>query len=233
MPAAEAMAKSLVHRDIKLLTRFDPDYPPLLRELNDPPSLLYLRGNALDQSKGTVTVTGTRSAGAAGMELTSRLVKGLVRHDVQIVSTLWGGIDSAVHLAARSGGGVSFAVIDCGVDRLEHTEGLPVAIDILEKGGVISEYSPEVPSTSQTTLETNRLLAGMAQAVVVTEFYTDSTRTLDLLRACREIGKLAFVVIGSGPDTLSDEKALAQAHEYGANLIERLERVDDIVRSLV
>jgi DNA processing protein len=233
LAAAEAMAKTLAQRDIQLLTRFDQNYSPLLFELHDPPPLLYFRGHTPDLNKRTVSVVGTRTASAEGMALTTRLVKGLVKRDLQIVSTLRGGIDSAVHLTARSAGGVSFAVVDRGTDQLDAREGVPVAIDVIEKGGVISEYPPDVPPESRTVAEANRLVAGLAQAVVVTEFYTTSERTLDLLRACREIGKLAFIMIDPEQGAFSDEKALTQAHECGAIPIEGFDLIDDLVKSLV
>jgi len=230
---AEAMVRALAQREIQLLTRFDQDYSPLMIELHDPPPLLYYRGHTPDLKKKTISVAGTRSASAEGMELTSRLVRELVKHDIQIVSTLKGGIDLAVHLAAGTAGGVSFAVIDRGVDQIGSGETVPVAIDVVRKGGVISEYPPEKPSDSKTMTETNRLVTGLAQAVVVTEFYNTSQRTLDLLRACRDIGKLAFIMIDPKHGALSDENALGQAHECGAIPMEGFERIDDIVKALV
>ena len=230
---AEAIVKSLVARDIVLLTRFDEAYSHLLFELNDPPALLYLRGNSIDVSGRTIAVVGTRSASTQGIELTSRLVKELARQNVQIISSLLGGIDSAVHLAARSVGGKSFAVIDCGIDRISQSEGIPLAIDIIQTGGVVSEYAPDVAAGPKTMSESNRLIVGLAQAVVVTEVYAHSEKTLDLLQACRDIGKLAFVMIDPHYGALADPTSLAQAHEYGAIPIEGLDKVGDIVRSLV
>jgi DNA processing protein len=233
LAAAKTMVEALAQREIRLLTRFDQNYSSLLLELHDPPPLLYFRGHTPDLSKRTISVAGTRSATAEGMALTSRLVKELVKRDIQIVSTLRGGIDLAVHLAAKGAGGVSFTVIDSGVDHLDTREAIPVAIDVMEKGGVISEYPPDVPPDSKNVAEANRLAVGLAQAVVVTEFYSTSERTLDLLRACRDIGKLAFIMIDPEQGAFSDEKALAQSHEYGVIPIEGFDRVDDIVKSLV
>lgn len=230
---AEAMVQSLAGRDIRLLTRFDEAYSHLLFELHDPPSLLYLRGNTIDVSGRTVAVVGTGSAGAQGIELTSRLVKELARQNIQIISSLLGGIDSAVHLAARSVDGKSFAVIDCGIDRLAQSEGVPLAIDIIQMGGIISEYPPDLAAGPKTMAESNRLIIGLAQAVVVTEVYASSERTLDLLQACRDIGKLTFLMVDHRYGALADPTSLAQAHEFGAIPIEGLDKVDDIVRSLV
>ncbi|MEW5796018.1 MAG: DNA-processing protein DprA [Candidatus Zixiibacteriota bacterium] len=230
---AEAMVRSLRDRDIRLVTRFDEAYGRLLFELHDPPSLLYLRGHSIDPDKRTIAVAGTRQASSEGLELTSRLVKELVRYEIQIVSSLLGGVDTAVHLAARSAGGRSFAVIDCGLDQIGQGEGIPVAIDILQTGGVISEYAPNVTAGTKTMTESNRLIVGLVQAVVVTEFYGDSTRTLDLLRACRDIGKLVFLLIDPRYGALSDAPGLRQAHEFGVIPITGFDKIDDVVKSLV
>jgi DNA processing protein len=233
LPEAEAMVHMLSARDIHLLTRFDDAYGQLLFELHDPPTLLYVRGRGVDPSQKSIAVVGTSSATIEGIEVTTRLVKELVRHNVQIVSSLRRGIDTAVHLAARSAEGRSFAVIDCGLDKVEPTEGMPVAVDIVQSGGVISEYAPDVVTGPKSLAEANRLIVGLAQAVVVTEVYAQSERTLDLLRACRDIGKLAFLMIDPKYGALTDAASLVIAHECGAVPIEGLDKINDIVKSLV
>jgi len=233
LPEAEAMVLALSARDIHLLTRFDDAYGQLLFELHDPPTLLYVRGRGVDPSQKSIAVAGTSLATIEGIEVTTRLVKELVRHDVQIVSSLRRGIDTAVHLAARSAGGRSFAVIDCGLDKVDQTEGIPVAVDIVQSGGVISEYAPDVVTGPKSLAEANRLIVGLARAVVVTEVYAQSERTLDLLHACHDIGKLTFLMVDSGHGALADVVSLAKAHEYGAIPIEGLDKIEDIVKSLV
>lgn len=113
------------------------------------------------------------------------------------------------------------------------TDEMPLAIDIVTTGGVISEYLPDQPATDATVKASNRLLVGLAQAVVVTELYTDSRHTLDLVEFCRMIGKMLFVVIDPEFGALADEPSLAKAIECGAIPIEGLSKLDDIIRSLV
>ncbi len=233
LPEAAAMVQSLTDRDITLVSRFDDAYGQLLWELNDPPPLLMIRGAFPDPHKKSAAVVGTRTASAEGMALTSQIVKELIASEVQVISSLAGGIDAAAHLAARAADGHSFAVIDCGVDQIEQREGIPVAIDIVQGGGVISEYAPEFVATKKSGAEANRLIVGLAQAVVVTEAYGDSHRTLDILKACREIGKLTFVVIDSAQGAFADETSLGLAIECGAIPLDGLDKVDDIIRSLV
>jgi DNA processing protein len=225
--------ESLDQREISLVTRLDQNFPKLLRELNDPPSILYFRGCLPDPDKKTVTLSGALKASNRGIEMTSRLAREFAEAGVQVVSSLEGGIDAAAHLACAAAGGISFAIIDSGFDHLPQKEGVPVAIDVIESGGVISEYAPDTEADTTTMPQSNRLLAALTQAVVVTEVYEDSTRTLDLLKSCNEIGKLVFVMVDPQHGAFSDESALATAMNYGAIPIEGYDRVGDIVKSLV
>jgi DNA processing protein len=230
---ADRFAVSLRQRDIKLITRFDRDYPKLLCELNDPPPLLYVRGSLPDGNRKSVALVGAEQATAEGIQITSYLAKEFVAEGMQIISSLVGGIDAAAHLASKTAGGASFAIIESGLDKLPRGEGLPLAIDIVGKGGLISEYAPEAEATATSMGQTNRLLVGLAQAIVVTESYADSNRVLDLLRFCREIGKLVFFMIDPEHGALADEKSLSLASESGAIPIEGYDRVKDIIKSLV
>jgi DNA processing protein len=231
-PASE-MARRLLDREIELVTRFDDTYSPLLFELNDPPSLMYVRGKMPGIALKSVAIVGAREATSEGIGLTSRIVKEFVQNEVQVVSSLVGGIDMAAHLAARSAGGVSFAVLEHGSDHVDQQEAMPVAIDIIQTGGVISEYAPEVEAHEMFIPQANRLVVGLAQAVVITELYDSSTRSLDLLRTCRDVGKLTFFMVDPELGALADETSLGLVAECGAIPIEGFDRVGDIIKSLV
>jgi len=206
----------LTQRDINVVTCFDTNYPCLLEELNDPPPLLYVRGKLPDNLLKSVTIVGSGQSSQEGIELTISLMRLLAETKVQVVSSLRGGIDGAVHLGTRKDGGRSFAVLDSGVDHLDLTEQTPLAVDIAQEGGLISEYAPDVKPNPDHLKEVNRLLVGLTQAVVVTEFYNDSHRTKDLLSFCNDVGKLVFLMVDPEHGALSDEAALATANECGA-----------------
>jgi len=233
LPKAEELATLLEERDISLVTYFDAAYGELLRELNDPPALLLVRGNMPDPQKKSVTLIGTHNATAPGIELTTTVAQAFGEAGVQVISTLRGGIDGAAHLGVRAADGTSFAVLDAGFDEIGGTDEMPLAIDIVTNGGVITEYLPDHKATDSTLKASNRLLVGLAQAVVVTELYTDSKHTLDLVDFCQMIGKLLFVIVDPDIGALSDEPALGKAIECGAIPIEGLDKIDDIIRSLV
>jgi DNA processing protein len=230
---AQRFINRLSEREIKVISFIDESYGELLTELNDPPPVLYVRGVMPNRNQKSVTVIGTRNATAEGIELTTSVARKFGEADVQVISSLRGGIDAAAHLGARAGGGRSFAVIDTGFDELADPEVMPLAIDIVANGGVISEYAPEQVSTHETLEQSNRLLVGMSQAVVVTEVYCDSVATMDLLSFCRMIGKIVFLVTDPIRGTMTDERSLEKALEFGAIPVRGLDKIDDIVRTLV
>lgn len=230
---AEEMIEKLSAREITVSNCLDRNHPALLTELHDPPPLLFTRGKLPDHKLKTVALAGTSQASAEGIEMTTRLARTFAEASVQIVGAVAPGIATSAHLGARAVEGNSFGVLDCGLDQLVDSELMPLVIDLANYGGVISEYLPQVEPTAETTLDANRLIAGLAQGVVFTEFYHDSTRTLDLLKFCSEIGKLTFVMIDPEHGAFSDDEALTQAVEFGAILLEGYDHIEDIIRSLV
>lgn len=230
---AEAVEAGLAARDISLVSLFDEQYPIQLEELNDPPPLLYVRGRMPERSKKSVAVVGTHEASNEGMELTSQLVKRLVSADVQIISSLIGGIDFCAHLAAGNSHASSFALLEYGFDNLHGADLVTVGIDISKRGGIISEYPPDKDSEQSHMSATNRLIVGMVDAVVATELSDNSERSLDLLDCCDQIGKLTFVLIDPRTESTQGKAALKRALANGAIPLTSIDSVDDIVKSLV
>lgn len=231
-PATE-YCLSLKDRDIIVTTRFDNGYPKGLLELNDPPPLLFVRGRLPDNAGKSITVVGAEEATSEGIELTVTLAQQCAEAGVQVVSSLRRGIDAAAHIGARAGKGISFAVLNGGLDHIDEVEQMPLAIDIAQAGGVLSEYPPETEPTDETYQAANRVLVGLAQAIVVTEIYSTSKPTLDLLSCCNETGKLTFVLIDPKKGALTDESSLSEAVRYGALPMVGLDKIDDIIKALV
>ncbi len=224
---------ALADRDIQVETRFGDSYPERFFELNDPPPLLYVRGRMPDNGKKVLTVAGTQAATNEGIELTVHLAGACAAAGVQVVSTLKKGIGAAAHLGARAADGSSYAVIDSGFDQIDATEEIPLAIDIIQSGGILSEYPPEKHLERDSYQAANRLLAGLVQAVVITEVYKGSNRTWDLLSCCSQIGKMAFVLIDPRHGAHADKESLDRAVSCGAILMVGLDKIDDIIKSLV
>jgi DNA processing protein len=230
---ADELHRQLKERDIAVITRFDSGFPQLLFELNDPPPLLYIRGRIPDNNKKTVTLAGAENATNEGIELTVKLASAFAGAGVQVIASLSRGINASAHVGTRAADGVSYCVLDSGFDQIHPSEHIPLAIDVAQSGGVISEYPPEQTYTTESFKTSNRLLAGLAQAVVITELYHDSTRTLDLLSFCRQIGKLAFIMIDPERGALADEGSLAEAVSCGAIPLAGLGKIGDIIKALV
>jgi len=231
---AERYEDGLKHRGITVLTRFDDNYNYLLFELNDPPPLLYVRGTLPSAQDKSVTLVGcSLKASADGIALTTRLAQQFAQANVQIVSSLDGGNDAGAHLGAKRAGGKSFALLKTGFDDLDPQTQVPLAIDVAQTGGVISEFAPDIVRPLAATEVLDRLLVGISQATVITEFYQDSRREHDLLEFCNQIGKMAFVVVDESVGPLADKESLIHAAQCGAILLHGSQQVSTIARSLV
>ena len=233
LEAAEEYLRQLNDRDINVVTRFDDEYPQRLFELNDPPPLLFYRGNLPTPDKKLLGIAGTVNASNDGIELTTNLTRQAASAGVDILSTLRGGIDLAAHLGVRTGDGTSYAVLDSGFDDPGLFENMPVVIDIVGSGGVLSEWMPDVDTNTSAFTSSNRLVAAMAQAVVITEIDQDAARTRDLLECAEQIGSMLFVLIDPHLGGLADEKSLQQALDCGAIPMVGIERIPDILNALV
>jgi DNA processing protein len=239
LPEAREYYRELQSRDIDVVTRFDPAFPHKLMDLNDPPPLLYTRGNLPQNDRKTVTLMGSGNPTNEGIELTVEMGKRFAEAGVQVVASVRSGIDSSAHLGCRAAEGdegqtaASFAVLDSGLNEILPTESIPLAIDIAQEGGVISEYAPEADFEAWHFEQTNRLLVGVSHAVVVTEIYTGDELAMDMLQFSSQIGQLVFLIIDPRYGALVDEDALNQAVTYGAIPLVGLERIQDIIDSLV
>jgi DNA processing protein len=127
------------------VSRGRPGYPPLLAELHDPPRRLYLRGGPAEVlSLPAVAVVGARSCSAYGAQVARELARELAAAGVVIVSGLARGIDGEAHRGALAAGGLTVAVLGCGIDRDYPRAHAELARRIAESGLVISEYPPGV-----------------------------------------------------------------------------------------
>lgn len=230
---AAVYVELMVQSSISLVSRFEKHYPSRLFELNDPPSFLYYRGELPGNDNKLVAVSGTHEASIQGIELTSNVCKHLAESGVHTVTSLNSGIDAAVHLGTKGAGGKSFAVLDCGIEKIESDEDRALAADIANGGGLISEYAPDFSLLRKRYKSSNRLIAGIAQAVILTEFYETNLNTLDLLECCLQIGKMAFIIIDPKAGGLTDQASLNKAVSCGAIPMVGLEKIDDIIKSLV
>ncbi|MDR8389738.1 DNA-processing protein DprA [Aliifodinibius sp. S!AR15-10] len=154
----------------QLLTYVDDVYPRRLKEIYDPPILLWIRGNAEVLATDSVAIVGTRGASAYGKEMAERFAGKLVEAGLTIVSGLAYGIDAAAHRGTLRAGGRTIAVLGSGIDRIYPSKNIRLAFDMADQGGaVISEFPPGTPPDSGNFPVRNRIVSGLSLGTLVVE----------------------------------------------------------------
>lgn len=182
---------------IKLVTITEPDYPKLLKEIYDPPPLLFYKGSAAAWQNNCLGVVGTRRATAYGLRVTSDLTHDLALAGLTIVSGLAYGIDTAAHQATLEVGGQTIAVLASGLDTIYPAANRQLANKIMNQGGaLLSEFPLGTPPLKQNFPYRNRLIAGLSRGVLVCEATVDSG-ALITAKLALEANRDVFAVPGS------------------------------------
>jgi DNA processing protein len=182
---------------MQLLYPDSPDYPKRLLDLSDPPSPLYICGDAALFERPAIAIVGSRNASLQGLYIASELSKGLVAAGFLIVSGLARGVDGAAHRAALTSPlGKTSAICGTGLDRVYPHEHLALAKAVAHSGLLISEFPPGVGPRPFHFPRRNRLIAALALGVVVVEASTRSG-SLITARLAAELGREVFAVPGS------------------------------------
>jgi len=208
-----------------VLTWLDADYPARLRELDDAPPVLYLRGS-YRAPEPAVAVVGTRSPSAYGLDVAGALGEVLGGAGVVVVSGLARGVDAAAHAGALRQGGSTVAVLGCGVDVVYPREHRSLMEAMLARGGIVSEAPMGVPPRRQQFPLRNRLISGLAQAVVVVEGGVDSGSLITARHAARQ-GRPVYAVPGSvfAPGSRGPHRLLASGARVLGDPGELLQRL--------
>lgn len=167
---ARADRNILTRKGIAYTFYLDSSYPPQLREIFDPPFLLFYRGVLPDYERPLAGVVGTRNPTGRAVKAAYRLGLELGAEGIGVVSGLARGIDGAAHEGNIAGEGKTVAVLGCGIDFIYPSVNRGLAVRILKGGGAImSEYPPGTPAVRYHFPERNRILSGLARGVVVVE----------------------------------------------------------------
>jgi DNA processing protein len=212
---------------LRFIGRSEPAFPALLRELHDPPPGLFLRGaGELDGlARPAVAIVGARSCSSYGQQISRLLGRELAAAGLVVVSGLARGVDGEAHRGALEAGGVTVAVLGCGVDRDYPAAHAHLARGICERGLVISEYAPGVEPSPWRFPARNRIIAGLAAATVIVEA-RERSGALITADFALEAGREVFAVPGEITSSLSaGTNALLR---LGAN---PLTRVSDVLES--
>ncbi len=181
---------------IDVFTWEDGRYPERLKAINDPPPVLYVRGELRPEDDWAVAMVGTRRASAYGREAARVLAADLARAGVTIVSGLATGIDTQVHRAAIEAGGRTIAVLGSGVDIIYPWENSKLAGEIVQHGALISEYPLGTKPEASNFPPRNRIISGLSRGVVVVEAGEQSGALITADFAADQ-GRDVFAVPGS------------------------------------
>lgn len=221
----ERIEQELVKEGISLVAREEESYPSLLAECPDAPPLLFYKGK-LEPKHECIAMVGARKATPYGKAAASFLAKEMVSANFIVVSGLARGIDAAAHKGTLEAGGTTWGFLAGGLDRIYPPENLKLASDIIEKGALISEYPPGMPSELGQFPARNRLISGSSRGVIVVEAAAKSGALITVDFALEQ-GREVFAV--PGPIFSEMSKGTHQLLRMGAKLVESKE---DIIAEL-
>jgi DNA processing protein len=212
--------------NIDILTEANAEYPRALREIHDPPGVLFIRGSIKPQDALAVGIVGTRHATQYGLRQAERLAGSLARAGLTIISGLARGIDAAAHRGALSAGGRTIAVLASGVVNIYPPEHVQLADEIAAQGAILSEAPPYAEPLSGTFPQRNRLISGLSLGVIVIEA-ADRSGALITARHAMEQGRDVFAVPGN-----VDSRTSRGCHRLIRDGAKLVESADDVLEEL-
>jgi DNA processing protein len=215
---AEKEAEAARKTGCEIITWADEAYPPLLRQIADPPLVIYIRGDARALARHSLAVVGTRRPTPYGLQVARRLARDLAERQLVIVSGLARGIDSAAHHGALDAHGVTVAVQGRGMDEIYPKENKKLAERILEAGAIISEFPLGTGPAPENFPIRNRIISGLSLGVMVVEA-SEYSGSLITARLATEQNREVFAVPGNvtSPQSLGPNYLIKQ----GAKLVDQ------------
>lgn len=206
--AARELAAVQAH-GCRLLTWDEPQYPSRLREIYDPPPLLYVIGNAELLNKHSIAIVGARRPTPYGNQMAERLGKDLAQRGLAIASGLARGIDACAHKGALSTpGGITIGILGCGIDVIYPKENRKIFAEIERRGVIATEFPMGTFPAPQNFPIRNRMIAGISLGVVVVEG-AQYSGSLITARLAMEFGREVLAVPGN----------VTQPMSFGPNLL--------------
>ncbi len=222
---SEVLATCRQH-GIDILSDADPAYPAMLREIHDPPAVLFVRGKLLPDDTLSVAIVGSRHATHYGLTQAEQLAGSLARAGLTIVSGLARGIDAAAHRGALAAGGRTVAVLGSGLCNIYPPEHQALAAEVAAHGALVSEAPPYSPPIPGAFPQRNRIISGLSLGVIVVEASTTSGALISA-RHAMEQGREVFAVPGRIDNRLA--RGCHRLIRDGAKLVET---VDDVLEEL-
>lgn len=211
---------------VKLLSIFDEDYPYSLKNISDPPLVLYVKGILPTNFCGTAIV-GSRQATPYGLKAANVFAGVLAREGITVISGGARGVDTAAHEACLRAGGNTIAVLGCGLDKAYPPENYDLFSRICQHGAVISEYAPGTKPLATNFPARNRIIVGLSAAVIVTEAARKSGAIITANIAADE-GRDVYCVPGNIFDGTS-----VGCHDLIRNGAKLVDSPDDVLEDVV
>jgi DNA processing protein len=199
---AVTQQQKMAEAGVQLIPLTDPRYPQRLKDIYDPPPVLFARGKVDLLGTLMLGVVGTRRPTAYGTQAATKLSKDLAASGLTIVSGMARGIDTTAHKAVLESGGNTVAVFGCGADQVYPAENKKLADRLAQEGLVVTEFPMGTPAFPQNFPVRNRIIAGMGAGVLVVEGgqYSGSAITAKL---AMDQGREVFAVPGNIMSTMS------------------------------
>ncbi len=213
-------------REVQIIAEADEVYPPVLRQIPDPPPVLFVRGELKPQDGLAIGIVGTRHATHYGLRQAERLAASLARAGLTIVSGLARGIDAAAHRGAIAAGGRTLAVLGSGVLNIYPPEHQRLAEEVVAHGVLLSEAPPLAAPHSGVFPQRNRVISGLSLGVLVIEA-GDRSGALITARQAMEQGREVFAVPGRVEDPTS-----RGCHRLIRDGVKLVENADDVLEEL-
>ena len=224
--AVERELRAAKSAGCQIVTQGDEGYPPLLKTLEDPPPVLYVRGDLGDPMAPGIAVVGSRRPSTYGKVVAEQLARGLAACGMTVVSGLARGIDSVAHLATLEGGGRTIAILGCGLSYMYPPENRRLAERISHQGAVVSEFPMTTKPERLNFPLRNRTISGLSLGTVVVEA-GERSGALITAQWALEQGREVFAVPGNV--TAPTSRGANRLIKMGAKLVEH---VDDILEEL-
>ena len=197
------MYRELLESGIRFVTRDDSEFPQKLRDIPDAPLALYVKGRMPDPDVPSVAIVGARFCSSYGRYMARQFGMELAQNGFQVISGMALGVDGISQTAALQAGGYSAGILGCGADVCYPPENRTLYDSLCTQGGIISEYVPGTVPKPGLFPPRNRIISGLADAVLVVEARAKSG-TLITVDMALEQGRDVFVLPGRATDRLSD-----------------------------
>lgn len=222
----EQIYENILKKGIQVLTWDEDAYPRRLKNIDQPPPVIYVRGTLAAEDDYAVAIVGTRRCTIYGRQVTEELAAYLAQNGITVVSGLARGIDTFAHQAALNAGGRTLAVLGCGVDIIYPPENRRLGEQVIASGALVSDYAPGTRPDGPNFPPRNRIISGLTLATVVVEAGATSGALITAEFAANQ-GREVFAVPGNinAPHSLGTNRLIQQ----GAHPLLKMEDVLEVL----